>query len=91
MRQYIMSVVPRERSSAYAGLFSFSNIPNRLLLVVSAGYLTASYCPKDVRGAIESGTLVYGDSPEMMYFILGLVCLTGPLFLFLAKRVYYRK
>lgn len=88
IKQYILSVAPAEKLTTYAGVFSLSNIPGRFLPAMISGFLLARYCPDGVREKIQTGALPYGDSPEMMYVIMGAICLTGPVFLVLAKKWY---
>jgi MFS family permease len=89
-RQLVMSQAPKEKVSIYSGLLSATGVPGRFLVTALSGFMLAQYCPKNVHQAIKEGTLSYTQSPEMMFVIIGAVALTGPLFLLLARRWYYK-
>jgi MFS family permease len=92
IKQLIMDVAPREKKSTYAGAFSLANVPVKFLPAIISGYLLARYCPKDVGEKIKAG-LAYSDSPEMMFLIFGMICLSSIAFFvcFLLVRRWHKK
>lgn len=89
-RQYLISFAPPEKLTSYAGAFSLTNIPSRFLPAVISGFLLAKYCPEGVRERIQTETIPYLESPQMIFVIWGFIMMTGPILL-IAFRKWFAK
>ena len=90
IKQYIMRLAPIDKLTSYAGVLNLFVIPAKFLPPVVAGYLLAMYCPDGTRDRVLAGGIPYTESPQMMFVIMGMILMTGPVFLLLAQRWYKR-
>jgi proton-dependent oligopeptide transporter, POT family len=89
LQAYVGSIAPEGKEGTYMGVTRYPYTVAKLLGGAVGGLLLAKYCPEGVKPMIESGTLSYGDSPQMMMLILAMFTLVSPITLILLKKVFY--
>lgn len=96
LSNYIIAISPVGQEGIYSSFASLPWFIGKTVAGFMSGVMLMRWCPErfvladgtsmPLRDALSSGAVAYGDSPEMMWLVLGLVALAGPCVMFLCRR-----
>ncbi len=79
LQEYTANIAPRGREGAYLGWSLLPTFVSKSLVGLISGYFFVRYCPEEgLLESIKNNALDYWDSPEAMWFWLGLIVFTSP-------------
>jgi hypothetical protein len=88
LSHYIIAIAPEGQEGAYSSFAALPWFIGKTVAGFFSGVLLSRWCAEQVavggvlvplREAVVRRSLAYGDSPEMMWLILGIIALAGPL------------
>jgi POT family proton-dependent oligopeptide transporter len=88
LSHYIIAIAPVGQEGVYSSFAALPWFVGKTVAGFFSGVLLTRWCaetvvvggtPMPLHDAIVSRSLAYGDSPEMMWLILGVIALVGPL------------
>jgi MFS family permease len=79
LQEYTAAVAPPGQEGSYLGMSLLPYFVAKTFISLMSGHMLQRFCPEGIRTRIESGTLPYGESPEMMWLILGCLAVAGVL------------
>ncbi|MFH1252729.1 MAG: MFS transporter [Candidatus Uhrbacteria bacterium] len=87
LQEYTANVAPKGREGAYQGCSLLPTFLSKTLVGWISGYFFVNYCPEtELREKIEAGLVTYWQSPEAMWFWLGLIVSTSLVLTFVFLR-----
>jgi len=95
LSHYIIAIAPHGQEGAYSSFAALPWFVGKTVAGFVSGLLLMRWCPermtidgvsKPLHDVIASRTLSYGNSPEMMWLLLGAFALAGPLVMICFRR-----
>jgi proton-dependent oligopeptide transporter, POT family len=77
LQEYTAAVAPKGQEGSYLGMSLLPYFVAKTFITLLSGHMLLKFCPEGIRPSIEAGTLTFWQSPEAMWFILGLFALLG--------------
>ena len=79
--QYAAEIAPEGRTGAYMGVAQFPWFLTKVITSLYSGWFLTRYCPDDATLATGLGNM----ATEQMWFIYGLIAISSPIMLILAR------
>lgn len=73
------AVAPKNQVATYAGVSTASWFIAKTFAGGISGHMINRWCPKGIGPKIAGGTVAFVDSPEMLWLILGVAAVIGPI------------
>lgn len=99
LSHYIIAIAPHGQEGAYSSFAALPWFVGKTVAGFVSGLLLMRWCPEKIvvngvatplHDVIASRTLPYGESPEMMWLLLGIFALAGPLIMIVFRGWFTR-
>lgn len=79
LQEYTAAIAPEGQEGTYLGLSMLPWFVAKTVVSMISGHMLERWVPEGVGERVRSGDLPFWDSPESMWFLLGLVAIAGPI------------
>ena len=86
LMEYTALIAPKEKIGSYMSLAALPQFIAKPLNGFLSGYLLMHYCYDGVKAKIETGSLSYTESPEIMWIFYFLIALSTPISILLLRK-----
>lgn len=85
LNEYTAAIAPEGQEGTYLGLSMVPYFFAKTVVSLLSGHMLARWVPEDMGERLRAGTVAFVDSPSMLWLILGVFALGGPLVALLMK------
>lgn len=85
LNEYAAAIAPEGQEGTYLGLSMVPYFFAKTVVSLLSGHMLTRWVPEDMGERLRAGTVAFVDSPSMLWIILGVFALGGPLVAWLLK------
>ncbi|MFH1279062.1 MAG: MFS transporter [Candidatus Eisenbacteria bacterium] len=85
LNEYAAAIAPEGQEGTYLGLSMVPYFFAKTVVSLLSGHMLTRWVPEDMGERLRAGTVAFVDSPSMLWIILGVFALGGPIIAWLLK------
>ena len=86
LNEYTAAIAPEGQEGTYLGLSMVPYFFAKTMVGLLSGHMLTRYVPENIGEGLRAGTVAFTDSPSMLWIILGIFAVGGPLVALLMKK-----